>query len=271
MTILNIKNLNVTFNGKNKKNEIVKDVSFSVNKNECVCIVGESGSGKTMTMKAIMGLLDNNFEVSGQAYLKETDLLKANKETLRQMRGKNMTMIMQNPMVCFDSLYRIGYQMKETFMEHTDWSKEEIERKSIEILEKMQIRNPEETLKKYPHQLSGGMLQRIMIGIAIAMDPDILIADEPTTAIDTITQYEIMKEFQKLKKSGVTMIFITHDLGVAAMISDKVIVMNKGKIVDSGTFEEVKNNPKDEYTKALVEQKQAVLKAFKNNIGGTKL
>ena len=268
MALLEIKNLNIVYHGKKQKSEIVQDVSLSVEKGECLCIVGESGSGKTMTMKAVMGLLDHTFTINGSAFLNEVDLITADKETLRKMRGKNMTMIMQNPMVCFDSLYRIDYQMAETFKEHTSWNKAEIHEKSVEILRKMQISDPEEVLKKYPHQLSGGMLQRIMIGIAISMNPDILIADEPTTAIDSITQYEIMKEFQKLKEMGITMIFITHDLGVASMISDQIIVMNKGQIVDRGTFESIKNSPKDDYTKALVAQKLAVLKAFKQNMGG---
>lgn len=267
MALLEIQNLNVVFHGKKKDSEVVSDVSLSVEKGKCLCIVGESGSGKTMTMKAAMGLLDHNFTIKGSAHLYGVNLIKASKETLRKMRGKNMTMVMQNPMVCFDRLYRIESQMKETFQEHTDWNKSEIRAKSIEILEKMQIANPAEVLRKYPHQLSGGMLQRIMIGIAIAMNPDILIADEPTTAIDSITQYEIMKEFIRLKDMGITMIFITHDLGVASMIADDVIVMNKGRVVDKGTFDEIKNNPKDDYTKALVEQKLAVLRAFKANLG----
>lgn len=268
MKILDVNNLQVDFKGKKKTSTLVGGVSFSVNKGECVCIVGESGSGKTMTMKAIMGLLDHNFKITGSATLGEIDLLRATKEDLRKIRGKQMTMILQNPMVCFDSLYRIGYQMKETFSEHTDWSIEQIHNACIETLEKMQMPNPEEVLKKYPHQLSGGMLQRIMIGIALTLNPDILIADEPTTAIDSVTQHEIMKEFVRLKNEGVTMIFITHDLGVASMISDKVVVMNKGKIVDSGTFDDIKENPKDEYTKQLVLQKKAVTNAFKQKIGG---
>ena len=267
-SILDIKNLNVVFKNKKNKTEIVKDVSFDVKKGECVCIVGESGSGKSMTMKAIMGLLDHSFEVNGEAFLGDHNLLTANKETLRKMRGKNMTMILQNPMVCFDSLYRIEYQMKETFAEHTDWSNEEIYQKSVETLEKMHIREPKEVLKKYPHQLSGGMLQRIMIGISLSLSPEILIADEPTTAIDSITQFEIMKEFVRLKEEGVTMIFITHDLSLASLISDKVIVMNKGKIVDRGTFEQIKENAQDEYTKALVNQKKAVMKAYNEKLGG---
>lgn len=268
MKSLEVNNLNVVYKMKKKQVEIVSDVSFKVEKGQCLCIVGESGSGKSMSLKAIMGLLDHNFIVQGEAFLGDTNLLASSKETLRKMRGKNMTMILQNPMVCFDSLYRIEYQMLETFKAHTNWSKKEIYQKSISVLEKMQINNPQEVLKKYPHQLSGGMLQRIMIGIALALNPDILIADEPTTAIDSITQYEIMQEFIRLKEMGVTMVFITHDLGVASLISDYVVVMNKGKIVDSGTFEEIKTSAKDEYTKALVAQKVAVMKAYKAKIGG---
>ncbi len=267
MNVIDVKNLNVSFKTKRNETKIVQDVSFNVKKGECLCILGESGSGKSMTMKAIMGLLDSNFEIQGQAFLEDKDLIKLPQEELRKMRGKNMTMILQNPMVCFDSLYRIDYQMHETFKEHTNLSDEEIYTKSIEILEKMKIESPKEVLRKYPHQLSGGMLQRIMIGIAIALDPQILIADEPTTAIDSITQYEIMQEFLRLKKQNVTMIFITHDLGIASMIADKVIVMNKGKVVDVGTFEQIKSNPKDEYTKHLVNQKMRVMNSYKKILG----
>lgn len=270
MNIIDVKNLGVVFKGRKKDSQIIDDISFSVKKGECLCILGESGSGKSMTMKAVMGLLDSNFKITGEAHLQEKNLLTASKEELRQMRGKNMTMILQNPMVCFDSLYRIDYQINETLQEHTDWSKEEIHKKSIEILEKMQIRQPQEVLKKYPHQLSGGMLQRIMIGIALVLNPQILVADEPTTAIDSITQYEIMKEFIKLKEEGVTMIFITHDLGIASLIADRVLVMNKGRIVDVGTFEEIKKNPKDEYTKQLVEQKTRVMNSYNKIINKTK-
>lgn len=261
--MLKIENLNVTYNGKKKINHIVRDVSFSVNQGECVVILGESGSGKSMTMKAVMGLLDNNFTISGNVELQNQEILGQNKEFLRKMRGKDITMILQNPMTCFDSLYRIDYQMSETFKAHTDWSKTEIHEKSIEVLTKMQIENPKEVLKKYPHQLSGGMLQRIMIGIALVLDPKILVADEPTTAIDAITQFEIMKEFKRLKEQNTTMVFITHDLGIASLIADRVIVMNKGFIVDTGTFAEILSNPKDEYTKLLVEKRMAVMNKYK--------
>lgn len=268
MDLLKVTDLHVTFRGKKKESELVKGVSFSVEKGKCLCIVGESGSGKTMTMKAIMGLLDHNFTITGEAKLGEINLLEATKEDLRKIRGKQMTMILQNPMVCFDSLYRVGYQMAETFASHTSWSKAQIHEESIKVLQKMQMESPEEVLKKYPHQLSGGMLQRIMIGIALALNPDILIADEPTTAIDSVTQHEIMKEFVRLKEAGVTMIFITHDLGVASMISDYVLVMNHGNVVDTGTFDHIKENANDQYTKQLVAQKKAVVEAFRKSLGG---
>ena len=189
-------------------------MNFEVQKGECLGILGESGSGKSMSVKAMLGLLDKNFSVSGHAWFAGKDLLRENGEFLRKIRGSQIAVVLQNPMTCFDPLYRIGNQIGETFATHTDWKAEEIQERSIEILSRMRIRNPEEVLQKYPHQLSGGMLQRIMIGIAMALKPALLIADEPTTAIDSITQYEILEEFVRIKKEHDTaMIFITHDLG----------------------------------------------------------
>ena len=166
---------------------------------ECLGILGESGSGKSMTVKSVLGLLDKNFQVSGSAIFDGQDLLKETKEELRRLRGSRITMVLQNPMTCFDPLYRIGNQMAETFATHTSWNVQEIRSRCLEILDQMRIRNGEEVLEKYPHQLSGGMLQRIMIGIAMALQPELLIADEPTTAIDAITQYEILEEFIRIK------------------------------------------------------------------------
>lgn len=268
MTLLDVRDLNVTFHGKKKDAHIVKGVSFTVEQGECLAILGESGSGKSMTMKAIMGLLDSNFTLSGQAFLQGEDLLSKDKEALRNVRGKDITMILQNPMTCFDSLYRMEQQMAETFATHTDWDKATIRAKSLEALEKMQIQAPEEVLRKYPHQLSGGMLQRIMIAIALTLEPKILVADEPTTAIDAITQFEIMKEFQRLKADGTTLIFITHDLGVASLIADHVLVLNHGQVADCGTFSTILECPKDDYTKLLVEKRKAVLSAYQAVLGG---
>lgn len=263
MKVLDIQHLNVYYNGKNGRSHLIKDISFSVDKGKCLCILGESGSGKSLTMKALMGLLDTNFDIDGTANMNGRNLLTLSKEELRQIRGKDLTMVLQNPMVYFDSLYRIEEQMSETFRTHTNWSKKEVYEKSVHILKTMMINDAEEVLKKYPHQLSGGMLQRIMIAIALTLNPCVLIADEPTTAIDAITQFEIMKEFQKLKEHKTTMIFITHDLAIAHLIADEIIVMRQGKIVDSGTYFEIMENAKDAYTRLLIEKRIAVMDAYK--------
>ena len=209
--ILKVENLNVTLTQRKSSKKLVKEVSFEVHPGECLGILGESGSGKSMTVKSVLGLLDKNFQISGRAIFDGQDLLRESKEELRRLRGSRSTMVLQNPMTCFDPLYRIGSQMAETFATHTTWSAQEIRSHSLEILAQMRIRNGEEVLEKYPHQLSGGMLQRIMIGIAMALEPELLIADEPTTAIDAITQYEILEEFVRIKKEKHTaMLFITH-------------------------------------------------------------
>ena len=177
-------------------------------------------------------------------------------------------MILQNPMTCFDPLYRIDEQLAETYREHMNLRKAEILERSLKVLESMRINNPAEVLKKYPHQLSGGMLQRIMIGLAMSMEPELLIADEPTTAIDAITQYEIMKEFVRIKKEYRTaMIFISHDLGVISAISDQVLVMNQGYAADRGTFAQIYENPQDAYTRLLVGKKKAVMDKYHQAIG----
>lgn len=196
--VLKVENLNVTLTYRKASKKLVEDVSFEVHPGECLGILGESGSGKSMTVKSILGLLDKNFQVSGSAVFDGHDLLKESKEELRRLRGSRITMVLQNPMTCFDPLYRIGNQMAETFAAHTAWNAQEIRTCCLKILDQMQILNGEEVLEKYPHQLSGGMLQRIMIGIAMALQPELLIADEPTTAIDAVTQYEILEEINRL-------------------------------------------------------------------------
>ena len=248
--------------------QLVRNVNFEVQKGECLGILGESGSGKSMSVKAMLGLLDKNFSVSGHAWFAGKDLLRENGETLRKIRGSQIAVVLQNPMTCFDPLYRIGNQIGETFATHTDWKAEEIQERSIEILSRMRIRNPEEVLQKYPHQLSGGMLQRIMIGIAMALKPALLIADEPTTAIDSITQYEILEEFVRIKKEHDTaMIFITHDLGAISKVADQLVVMNHGEIADRGSFSHILHHASDPYTKLLVEKRSAVMKKYRESIG----
>ena len=267
--ILKVENLNVTLQHRRVSKKLVEDVSFEVRPGECLGILGESGSGKSMTVKSVLGLLDKNFQVSGSAIFDGQDLLKETKEELRRLRGSRITMVLQNPMTCFDPLYRIGNQMAETFATHTSWNAQEIRTRSLGILEQMRIRNGEEVLEKYPHQLSGGMLQRIMIGIAMALQPELLIADEPTTAIDAITQYEILEEFIRIKKQKNTaMLFITHDLGAISKVADRILVMNSGHVVDSGSFDHILKHADDPYTRMLVEKRSAVMHRYRQILHG---
>ncbi len=267
--ILKVENLNVTLTHRKTSKKLVEDVSFEVHPGECLGILGESGSGKSMTVKSVLGLLDKNFKISGNAVFDGQDLLAASKEELRKIRGSRITMVLQNPMTCFDPLYRIGKQMAETFATHTNWNAGEIRTHSLEILEQMRIRGGEEVLEKYPHQLSGGMLQRIMIGIAMALQPELLIADEPTTAIDAITQYEILEEFIRIKKQKNTaMLFITHDLGAISKVADRILVMNSGQVVDSGSFEHILTHAQDPYTRMLVEKRSAVMHRYRQILHG---
>lgn len=262
--ILKVENLNVTLTYRKTSKKLVENVNFEVHPGECLGILGESGSGKSMTVKSILGLLDKNFQVSGSAVFDGHDLLKESKEELRRLRGNRITMVLQNPMTCFDPLYRIGNQMSETFATHTTWNAQQIRTCCLNILNQMQILNGEEVLEKYPHQLSGGMLQRIMIGIAMALQPELLIADEPTTAIDAITQYEILEEFIRIKKNKNTaMLFITHDLGAISKVADRILVMNSGHIVDSGNFEHIRDHAQDPYTRLLIEKRSAVMHHYR--------
>ena len=267
--ILKVENLNVTLRHRRVSKKLVEDVSFEVHPGECLGILGESGSGKSMTVKSVLGLLDKNFQVSGSAIFDGQDLLKESREELRRLRGSRITMVLQNPMTCFDPLYSIGNQMAETFATHTSWNAQEIRSRCLEILDQMRIRNGEEVLEKYPHQLSGGMLQRIMIGIAMALQPELLIADEPTTAIDAITQYEILEEFIRIKKQKNTaMLFITHDLGAISKVADRILVMNSGHVVDSGSFDHILKHADDPYTRMLVEKRSAVMHRYRQILHG---
>ena len=262
--ILDVKNLSVLLDTREKQSLLVDNVSFSLRPGECLGILGESGSGKSLTVKSILGLLDNSFKILGEAFYKNKDLLQESKENLRKIRGRSITMVLQNPMTCFDQLCRVGDQIGETFAAHLGLDEKAIREKAILTLEKMLIRDPEEVLEKFPHQLSGGMLQRIMIGIATAMEPDLLVADEPTTAIDAITQYEILEEFLRIKnESNTAVIFITHDLGVVSKLADKIIVMSKGKVVDRGDFKHIVTAASDPYTRLLVEKRTAVMRRYR--------
>lgn len=267
--VFELNHLQVSLRGKKRNTDLVKDVSFSVKQGECLGILGESGSGKSMSIKAAMGLLDKNFVVSGSAKFQGDELVGKNAEQLRRLRGGQVGIVLQNPMTCFDPLYRIGNQIAETFAAHQKWDAGEIKERSIEMLDKMQIRNPEEALEKYPHQLSGGMLQRIMIGIAMSMGPSLLIADEPTTAIDAITQFDILNEFAVIKQKHKTaMIFISHDLNAVSQIADKIVVLNQGTVVDQGDFHHIIHHAADPYTRLLIEKRTDVMRKYRQALEG---
>lgn len=267
--VFELNHLQVSLRGKKRNTDLVKGVSFSVKQGECLGILGESGSGKSMSIKAAMGLLDKNFVVSGSAKFQGDELVGKNAEQLRRLRGGQVGIVLQNPMTCFDPLYRIGNQIAETFAAHQKWDAGEIKERSIEMLDKMQIRNPEEALEKYPHQLSGGMLQRIMIGIAMSMEPSLLIADEPTTAIDAITQFDILNEFAAIKQKHKTaMIFISHDLNAVSQIADKIVVLNQGTVVDQGDFHHIIHHAADPYTRRLIEKRTDVMRKYRQALEG---
>ena len=267
--VFELNHLQVSLRGKKRNTDLVKGVSFSVKQGECLGILGESGSGKSMSIKAAMGLLDKNFVVSGSAKFQGDELVGKNAEQLRRLRGGQVGIVLQNPMTCFDPLYRIGNQIAETFAAHQKWDAGEIKERSIEMLDKMQIRNPEEALEKYPHQLSGGMLQRIMIGIAMSMEPSLLIADEPTTAIDAITQFDILNEFAVIKqKHNTAMIFISHDLNAVSQIADKIVVLNQGTVVDQGDFHHIIHHAADPYTRLLIEKRTDVMRKYRQALEG---
>ena len=281
--VFELNDLHVSLQSHHKEIELVRGVSFAVAPGECLGILGESGSGKSMSMKAAMGLLDHSFHVKGSAQFQGEELLGKSAEELRRLRGGKVGIILQNPMTCFDPLYRIGQQIAETFSAHNNWTAEEIHVRSLEllekmrirnpeeVLEKMRIRNPEEVLEKYPHQLSGGMLQRIMIGIATAMKPALLIADEPTTAIDAITQYEILNELLHIKENHNTaIIFISHDLNAISRVADRIVVLNHGAVVDRGDFQHILHHAQDPYTKLLVEKRADVMRRYTAVLNGKK-
>ena len=274
-SLLEVNKLTITLDNGNK---LLDDVSFTINRHLCLGIVGESGSGKSLTCKAIIGLLEPYFNVSGQILFRPQqakltlanngDLLQQNKQTLKQIRGKVISIILQHPMSAFDPLYCIGKQVVETLQAHQVINKKQAMTKALEMIENIGLNNPQEIYRKYPHQLSGGMLQRIMIGLALMLDPELIIADEPTTALDSISQFHILKMFTEIKQnSKTTVIFISHDLGVIHHIADDIIVMNKGKIVESGSREQIFYHPQHDYTRYLIDTRKQLLNKFNAIIG----
>lgn len=266
--ILKVNDLKVCHRDDGGIKDIVTDISFTLKKNRCLGILGESGSGKSMTCKALLGLLGKDFDVKGDVIYNGIHLLKEDKRKIRHIRGKEISMILQNPMTSFNPLYPIEEQMIETFVENLDTGKKEGQRLAIKALEDMHILSPEEVLKKYPHQLSGGMLQRVMIGTALTLKPRIIIADEPTTAVDAINVAKVMEEFIRIKEAhGCSMIFISHDLGAVAKIADDILVMKDGKSVEIGEAQYLLKHSKNKHTQYLINTRRALVDRFHQIVG----
>ena len=253
--ILKVEDLNVFFSLRGRKLHAIRDVSLAIHRGESLAIVGESGSGKTVLTKTFTGLLDQNGWVdSGHIYFEGQDLatFKTEKEWL-SIRGRKIAMVLQDPMTSLNPLKTIGKQIAEALKLHQNMTGEQAKKRTVEILLDVGIEEPERRMKQYPHQFSGGMRQRVVIAIAIACQPDILICDEPTTALDVTIQAQILQLIRSLiHKYNLTAIYITHDLGVVANIADRIAVMYAGDIVEIATCEELFYSPRHPYTWALL-------------------
>ncbi|MGI3171111.1 ABC transporter ATP-binding protein [Pseudooceanicola sp. C21-150M6] len=258
---LSVRDLEITLSGSDGAKPLVKGISFDIRRGETVCLVGESGCGKSVTSLAIMGLLQTPplSVTRGQILLRDgdqvTDLatLAPRGRAYRDLRGRAMSMIFQEPMTSLNPAHKNGKQIVEVIRQHTDLSRRAAWARMLDMLRLVGIPSPEIRADQYPHQLSGGMRQRVMIALALACDPGLLLADEPTTALDVTTQAQILNEIRKLSQQRDTAtLFITHDLGVVAQLADRVHVMYHGRIVESGTVREIFKDPRHPYTQGLL-------------------
>lgn len=253
-TILSIENLRIHFETFAGEVQAIRGVNLKLQKGETLALVGESGSGKSVTAKSVMKLLSNNAVVKeGSITFKGDNILEKSERDMQSIRGKEIAMVFQDPMTSLDPTMKIGKQITEVIIKHEKASKEEANKRAEELLELVGIPNAKERMKQYPHQFSGGQRQRIVIAIALACNPDVLIADEPTTALDVTIQAQILELLKELQQQfQMAIIFITHDLGVVANVADRVAVMYAGKVVEVGTAEEVFYNPQHPYTWGLL-------------------
>lgn len=253
--LLEIKDLEVFFKSSQGIVKAVNKVNINTRDGMTTAIVGESGSGKSVTSLAIMGLLEKSSieKISGEINFEGKNLLELSHEELRKIRGKEISMIFQEPMTSLNPALKVGYQMSEVFRTHFKMDKKTAKEKSIDMLKKVEINRAEDVYNAYPHELSGGMRQRIMIAMALSSSPKLLIADEPTTALDVTIQKEVLELMKKLKEDmKASIIFITHDLGVVSDIADYVNVMYAGKVVERAKTEDIFNNPLHPYTRGLI-------------------
>ena len=254
MAMLEVKDLHTSFFTPVGEVKAVNGVSFNLDHGKVLGIVGESGSGKSVTAYSIMQILEKTGKiVSGSIKFEGQELVGAGEKVMKTIRGNRVSIIFQDPMTSLNPTYTIGHQLMEAILLHTNRNKKEAYDRAVEMLRLVNVNEPEKRMKQYPFEFSGGMRQRVMIAMALACEPDILIADEPTTALDVTIQAQILELMQSLQKElGMAIIMITHDLGVVAQMCDEVIVMYAGSICEQGTADEIFYNPKHEYTKGLM-------------------
>ena len=263
--ILEVKDLSVSFNTKSGEVEAVKNVSFKLLKSQTLAIIGESGSGKSVSASVIMGILSSppGYIKSGEVFLDNQNVLNLKSKDRRKLMGNKIAIIFQDTLSHLNPVFSVGWQIAECFKSHRNINSKDAWKKAIELMRKVKIPNPEIRSNDFPHQFSGGQRQRIMIAMALANDPEILVADEPTTALDVTIQAEILELLRELRREhNMGLILITHDLGVAAKSADNVIVMKDGEIVEKGTLKNVFSNPKSSYTKRLMSSLPGKKKKF---------
>lgn len=257
--ILSINKLSISFPQDGKIEEIIHEISFDLQKNEILAIVGESGSGKSVTSLATLGLLDKKAIVKGSILFKDAELLSFSEKAYRDVRGRVISMIFQEPMSSLNPSLTCGYQVVEILKQHTNLTNQEAKEKTLLLFEKVKLPDPKELFNVYPHQISGGQKQRVMIAMAIACEPEILIADEPTTALDVTVQKEIIQLLKDIQKeTGMSIIFISHDLSLVSEIADRVLVMYKGDIVEDAPVSVLFTSPNHNYTKALLNSRPSL-------------
>ncbi|MDO5422550.1 MAG: ABC transporter ATP-binding protein [Eubacteriales bacterium] len=253
--ILEVKDLKVTFHTYAGNVQAVRGVSWYLNEKETIAIVGESGCGKTVSIQTVIGLNSSRTtDIQGQVLFEGKDLVKEDMKEIRKLQGDKMSIIFQDPFTFLNPTMTVGKQIMEAYREHRKVTKKEAKERTIEILKLISLPDPEKNMKRYPHQLSGGMRQRIMVAMALICDPKLLFADEPTTALDVTIQAQIVDLMKELKtKIDTSIVLITHDMGVVANMAERIYVMYAGQIVEHGEAREIFYNPKHPYTKALLE------------------
>jgi len=252
--LLEVRTLDISFRSTNGSIKVVSDLNFSIEEAEVFGLVGESGCGKTLTALSIMGILPHNALAEGEVLFKGKDLLKLDGESMRRLRGKELTMIFQEPSTSLNPVLTIGYQVAEVIMTHMQLSKKKAMAQALELLRTVRIPSPEIRIREYPHQMSGGMMQRVMIAMAIACKPSLLIADEPTTALDVTIQAQILELIQRLKEEmRMAVLLITHDLGIISENAQRIAIMYAGRIMELMEIKELFQNPKHPYTMGLLE------------------